>query len=392
VSSGLGLGSRRDRLAIPSAAAAAISQMLATVARLGGRAHIPWSPAIGPSVFGNSDGSGGVPGVGGAVGMLLDSSNGWGVPGTPDVATPKDLSVTWTALGTVSGRGPLTFTTVGSGGVIRSAAMVVGATYLVRAVGTTTATNITIRNGANATGAIVMPTGSFNVNQLYVQDATDPGLYLRNEGDGVTTFTTLEVRQLTLGIATALTQPTGINKPLLASGAVPWAGALVFDGSNDSMLTANIAGSATETVICAFSMNSLPASSDPFNRGVAVAQGSFFGRVSSNGSMSVGIHDGTSFRFGTSSAGLVSVGVPIVGTWVKGASRSYCRINGSEVASTAFVAGAQAAPVPFTVATGQGNFAPATYQLPGLWIPSELSAADLAVLERGAAAIAGLPI
>jgi hypothetical protein len=377
---------------IPANIAGPLSQMLATVSRLGGRAYIPWSPAIGPSVFGNSDGSGGVPGVGGAVGLLLDSSNGWGFAGPELVADPSfDTPGYWTPAGSTPGwvvsGGVATVAAPAAGNrwISRPALLTIGAQYVVTGNVSITAGAINIDIGAGVPN--ITSSGQFST----IVTATATTFQILANPAFVGSVSDVSVRPYNSALATALTQATGINKPLLASGVVPWAGALVFDGSNDQMVTANLAPAALETFIAAFSMTSLAATADPFNRGTAATQGTFFGRVSTTGAVSVFIHDGTAQRSGTSSAGLLVQNVPSVVTWVKGASRAYCRHNQVEVATTPFIGGAQPAAVPLGIGIA-GFFTPANYQLPGIWVPSEVSAADLAVLERGAAAIAGLPI
>jgi hypothetical protein len=376
---------------IPSAAAAAVSQMLATVSRLGGRAYIPWSPAIGPSVFGNSDGSGGVPGVGGAVGLLLDSSGGWGAGS--DFLANNDFA-TWSPAGTPPTPSGNSFTTTAtnSGYVKSFPQLITGNSYLIRAVGTTTAASGALRLRGNVTGLpdVLLRTGPgfFDVTQAVVWTETSSAIYLFSAQPGTVSFTTLEVRALPTALATALTQATGINKPLLASGAVPWAGALVFDGSNDSLTTGNIVGSATECVVWSGAVRDVVSTDDLFGHQTTAAAGTFVGRFSA-GTYGMACHDGTTFR---------SIAVaPVVAnevatfTFVKGASRIYIRKNSIEGSTLTTTIGAQAAPAPLTYGTGAAGFLDALGYC-FVWVPTEPSAADLAVLERGAAAIAGLPI
>jgi hypothetical protein len=224
---------------IPANIAGPLSQMFSTVARLGGRAYIPWSPAIGPSVFGNSDGSGGVPGVGGAVGLLLDASNGWGVPGAPDgLAALKNFTTGWLTSGTGSIVGPTQFSSTGVGGVVPSAAVpFTGGAYYIRIAGDTTCAS-GLRYTLSAGGApnvIVTPSaGSFDFTAVLVLTGTDRHFF-QNQSAGTTTidWSRTQIREMVpnTALANALTQATGINKPLLGNGAVPWAGALSFDGN-----------------------------------------------------------------------------------------------------------------------------------------------------------------
>jgi hypothetical protein len=171
---------------------------------------------------------------------------------------------------------------------------------------------------------------------------------------------------------------------------VPWAGALSFDGTDDILQTAPIAGAAVETVLLAMRPTAA-VDMDVFSRQTSGAIGSFWGRRTLAGNMSVVIHDGTAFRSAVASGG-APLGEMRVFGFCKAAARCFIRVNGAEIASSAFAGGAQAAPVPLAIGAGIGALYGAQTHAAAIWMPVEPSAADFAVMERGLSAIAGLPI
>jgi hypothetical protein len=391
---------RARELAIPSAAAAAVSQMLATTARLGGRAYIPWSPAIGPSVFGNSDGSGGVPGVGGAVG-LLDSSGGWGVPSTPNAfptPTPDFANgVLWGTSGTVVNRTANSFeSSGGSGGLTRNLGGVLtpGASYYLRIVGSTTSAsglNYRTSDGSAPLYTVISTAGSFDWTGVVVLGSNST-LFIQNLSAGVTNVSLLEIRQLPTALATALTQATGINKPLVGLGAVPWAWALSFD-DNDRLVSGLLAAVATETFITAIRPTSVAALTGFGDRRAASAAGNWFARGEAGGTIRMTSWDGGGAAANAITAGgVLQTGVWQVVTVCRAATRNFIRRNGVEVSTAAVTNVAPAATSALGIGTDGSYSSGGADQLPGIWVPSEVSAADLAVLERGLSAIAGLPI
>jgi hypothetical protein len=394
---------RARELVIPSAAAAAVSQMLTTVARLGGRAYIPWSPAISPAYYGNSDGAGGVPGVGGAVGLLLDSSNGWGFAGPELIPAPVESSLAgWSTSGTPSAE----FT----GGVVRVTASPVNGGYFrdfTVPAGSQVSVRYRISQITVVGGAFFLYDGASFVTTLFAGDAVTASqttapivtcttgilrVYLFARGNGPADFSQVSVRAISSPLANALTQPTGINKPLLASGAVPWAGALVFDAADDVMASATIAGTAQETLISAF-RPSVINFCDIIARGAAGAgAGSITMRLQNNGNLQANGFDGTNPQQANSGGGSIVVNQTYVATVIKAAATVRVRVNGVQTSGGGAV-GAQA--VPTAITSGAATSASAFFggaKFGDIWVPSEASAADLAVLERGAAAIAGLPI
>jgi hypothetical protein len=386
---------RARELAIPSAAAAAVSQMLATTARLGGRAYIPWSPAIGPSVFGNSDGSGGVPGVGGAVGLLLDSSNGWGFASGELVVNGNfsDGGTGWTpGVGwTISG-GQVNANTAGSTSLVSAAmaGVTVGRSYLVQFTATVTSGNVSCFLG----GVSAIPNfSSGNITRIVVAGGANQTISFDALNPLVCSIDNISVREVTSTVATALTQSTGINKPLLASGAVPWAGALVFDGND--FLTRS--GSGVQT-------------SPHWAVSAAIGQGSGLRSLMSlglaNGSARMCqmglLTDGKPFSYYATDANVpllitgaaaVPAGVFNVQDTVCDGTTSTLSLNGAVVASGAVPAGALTTTLSgvgcaFNSSTEafNGQIAFAAYGF------SAITASDIAVIRRGAAAIAGLAI
>jgi hypothetical protein len=399
VSSGIGLGSRRDRLAIPSAAAAAISQMLATVARLGGRAHIPWSPAIGPSVFGNSDGSGGVPGVGGAVGMLLDSSNGWGFASGELLAVQPAVSIAaWTQIAGATygqtGGGYFTITSAGpSGGYFTDIPVLAGSAHVVSfdfPAKTGTNTSINAFDGAGfGTQLATTTTAVAGIRTFVVTPATNIlRIYLFVDGVGnAGTYGLIGVRRLTSTLATALTQATGINKPLLASGAVPWAGALQVAAANQFMLgaapsyitdvrtprwfaTCFKTGSNSQRIFSTRDAGSIDLllQSSATNIGFSTTPGGFL----------------------LTTLGTVTAGGPpdVVGGYVSG-TNYVLQMNNLAPVNHALPA---AAVTPTEVRIGFADLLPGQLIHAVAHGPGSLSAAEYQVLHRGMQAIAGLPI
>jgi hypothetical protein len=382
---------------IPANIAGPLSQMFSTVARLGGRAYIPWSPAISPAYYGNSDGSGDVPAVGGAVGLLLDSSGGWGVPSTPDqLLGGKDFTAGWGGSGSPSGITSNSFTTAGVGGLFRGVGIVSGRSYYMRIAGTTTAASgVNFRSsggGAPFPNPATTTAGPFDFRCVVPVWGADTLIFIDNRSGGTTTidWARTEVREIAGGAATnALTQATGINKPLLASGAVPWAGALEGDGSSRFMLTGNIAGAAQETLSIAFRKNSGQLGEMFAHGSGSAAVGDFLIRVNSAGNVSAEGHDGTAYRSAPTGP-VATPGANLVATAVKGVASMYLRINGTQVATTPFALGAQAAPLPLAVLRGVTGAQFSNANVFGaIWVPVEASAADLAVMERGLGFLAG---
>jgi hypothetical protein len=390
---------------IPANIAGPLSQMFSTVARLGGRAYIPWSPAIGPSVFGNSDGSGGVPGVGGAVGLLLDASNGWGVPGAPDgLAALKNFTTGWLTSGTGSIVGPTQFSSTGVGGVVPSAAVpFTGGAYYIRIAGDTTCAS-GLRYTLSAGGApnvIVTPSaGSFDFTAVLVLTGTDRHFF-QNQSAGTTTidWSRTQIREMVpnTALATALTQPTGINKPLLASGAVPWAGALEISTNRRMTSTAAasyitnadtprffaLAGRAgpTSTTLHTFSAGKVGGTQTRvdmlyMNAGFSLT---YLSRDDAGGQVAA--------TLGPTSANQVFV---IVGSVSAGAASVW--LNGTNVTGSGAV-------LPTGSAIGDlavGDFFSPSAEARGVLAyaqgPGAITAADVAVLTRSMSAIAGLPI
>jgi hypothetical protein len=373
---------------IPANIAGPLSQMLATVSRLGGRAYIPWSPAIGPSVFGNSDGSGGVPGVGGAVGLLLDSSNGWGFAGPELVADPSfDTPGYWTPAGSTPGwvvsGGVATVAAPAAGNrwISRPALLTIGAQYVVTGNVSITAGAINIDIGAGVPN--ITSSGQFST----IVTATATTFQILANPAFVGSVSDVSVRPYNSALATALTQATGINKPLLASGAVPWAGALSFDG-NDRLLTAALAPTAQETIIVAGFTTAMPTLNGWACRRDTSTNGDWILRTGGGSNAAVfGTWIGGSFLTISSPATLTN-GTPYVLTGVKGASRFYLRNNGIEVATNATVPVAQGAATILQFGHDVSGFLTGG-EYGAIWVPSEASAADLAVMERGLGFLAG---
>jgi hypothetical protein len=392
---------------IPSAAAAAVSQMSSTVARLGGRLYVPYSPGIGPSVFVNSDGTGGVPGVGGIVGLLLDSSNGWGSAGSR--GTNLDFSAGtggWTLTGgvsfTVTG-GVATISQVGaSGGVFQDITVPPNSVSIVRLNARKVA------GGAGAAFLWVVPRGDFaGPNQTaeitgagfqdYVitnfADATTLRIYLQT----VTSGAVIEVDGVSISsspssVATALTQSTGANKPLLASGAVPWAGALSFDGTDSMAGTINTGSGGYLAFAGRLQIPDVVVRCAIGTGGNAGTQpGGVLRMVTPTGMQGV---------VGNTSNTQDVVNLPIVsgadtvadfnwsGTALLGSS------NGTEVTGTTVGVGASSSgTVVGANITSSGNYLAAGSILYATVVcPVGTTAADRAVIRRGLSAIAGLPI
>jgi hypothetical protein len=388
---------RARELAIPAAAVAAISQGSSTVSRLGGRFF--WNPEqrISAAYYGDSNGAGGVPQVGGAVGVMLDWTNAWGVPGTPDgIAALKNFTTGWLTSATGSIVDPTSFSSTGVGGVVPSAAVpFTGGAYYIRIAGNTTCASglrYTLSAGGTPSVLVTSSAGSFDFTAVLVLTGTDRHFF-QNQSAGTTTidWSRTQIREMvpSTALANALGQATGINKGLVEQH-LPWVHGLQFDGVNDSMATAPIAGTATECFIHSIKINSLPALGycDTIMRSVAASAGTFFCRINpAAGNISTFGHDGTAYRDIGSAGGQIAVGVPTTITNVKGASRVYTRKNGVEIGSGAFILGAQPAPVPLTIGTA-ASFSPATYYCT-VWLPTEPSVADVQVIERACDIISG---
>jgi hypothetical protein len=402
---------RARELVIPSAAAAAVSQMLATAARLGGRAYIPWSPAIGPSVFGNSDGSGGVPAVGGAVGLLLDSSGGWGVGPNRVVNSNNETAVYSLPSQTFS---QLT--------LVRDAAP--GGGFAGRLSSTTATTGVYAqRTGISAmlanrayyiTGRVFVPTGGVTTFRLF---DTDDGSWFGTpiaEKDQWVTFSayrpakalswtlalgdnvpqSLAVSQTAFWIddlvvaewqgVGELSQATGINKPLLASGAVPWAGALSNDNSRMLVNSTYALPTTTGYFACAVNLNNNSALQSLFEPTA----------LTPTDSMVVYVSSGTAIirRLGTAdlASAPVAANTPVIIEGGISGGTAYISANGSDV--TGAFAG-------FAAATGVSVFG----RLPSaglnglaygaVMMPTAApTAAERAVIRRGFSSLAGLPI
>jgi hypothetical protein len=188
-------------------------------------------------------------------------------------------------------------------------------------------------------------------------------------------------------LANAATQATTANKPIIAAGPTPLFNAFSFDGTNDSLATASIAASTSECAVLSGVFPVLSGNNDAFNRYPGSNTGGIIGRVDATGSAITIIHDGTAFRTAASPTGAVVANVPVTITFVKGASRTYTRINGVEVATAAFAAGAQGASLPLTIGTSAvfANMRLLSFN----WLPAEPTAAEFAILERAAGICSG---
>lgn len=229
---------------IPAAAAAAISQMSSTVARLGGRLY--WSPsaAIGPSTFVNSDGSGGATPISGLVGLELDQSGGWGFAGPELITTPVESSIAgWTLTGAVTtsfvGGALRIASSPGNGGVFRDFAVTpnqpISALFRVDQIAGSGGA-FTLFDGAGFGTSLFNSTPTAGNLSAIVTPATGIlRVYFFVNTAGTADFSRVSVRAISSTVANALTQATTANKPLLVPGAVPWANALSFAG--DDLLT-----------------------------------------------------------------------------------------------------------------------------------------------------------
>jgi hypothetical protein len=385
---------RARELNIPAAAAAAIGQTGSVVRRLGGR--FIWHPAasLGPSVNRNSGGDGGVPPFSDLVGLALDQSNGWGFAGQQLIQTPVEASIAgWTTAGSVTTSfvgGELRIaSSPGNGGVFRD--LVVTPNVPVLAL-------YKLANVAGPGGAFTLFDGASFVTPLF--NSPNPGnlstivtpatgilrVYLFVNTGGTFDVSSISVRAISSTVADAITQNSNGLKPLLVPH-LPYANALSFDGMDDILQTAPIAGAAVETVLLAMRPNAA-ADMDVFSRQTTGALGSFWGRRTSAGNVSVVIHDGTAFRSAVASGG-APVGEMRVFSFCKAAARCFIRVNGVEIASSAFAGGAQAAPAPFAIGAGIAALYGAQTHAAAIWMPAEPSAAEFAVMERGLGFLAG---
>jgi hypothetical protein len=257
------LGLRPAPLAggMPPFVQAALSQATAVVAKYGGRMY--FNPVgFDPYAFLNSDGSGGLSNAPGQlVGTALDLSRGVG-SGTDFVAPLNFTNWTITGSTTVLSANSFSTSAANSGFVKSFSGLVTGRSYVIRAVGTTTASSGNLILRGNITSLPNLPLrngpGSFDVTQQVVWTETSSQMFLFSQQPATVTFTALEIRPAVSSITDAATQATNANKPILAEGPTPWFQALSFDGVNDSLTTAALPPAAEETFCVAVLAPTLP--------------------------------------------------------------------------------------------------------------------------------------
>jgi len=217
---------------------------IALLRSLGTSAHV-WLPgANGVSVaslpsnnYLLSDGSTGYSTVDGVVGLDLD---GMGSLGSELVGT-YDFTTYGTA-GGVSARTTNTFTTTSAGGVLTVNGLIsLGVTYTITVTGTTTATQIYLRNPSTLTNSTAASTGAFTLT-LTCAWTDVANIYLMNTTAGFTTITSFSCKPYT---GTHLTQPTTANKPLVRRGMLNLL-TYSLDVSNDAWPATNWTNAASD--------------------------------------------------------------------------------------------------------------------------------------------------
>ncbi len=149
-----------------------------------------------------------------------------------------DFTTAGTA-GAVTGRTANSYTTSGSGGVRLSSVVAIGKTYEITVTGTTTATQVNVRNPGDLNGAQTFTTASFTRTWV-VTWSTIAEIYIQNETAGTTTITSLSVREVSY-----LPRPTHNPSTLAALG-------VLFEGqATNGQTTTNNCASASWTALSA---------------------------------------------------------------------------------------------------------------------------------------------